>query len=348
MPGGQNNGGAEAKLRALLVDADQALAQQVAAALRADGFYASEVRSGERALAELASEPFDVCVLNLQLPDHNALDLIAKTRVISPPPALVVTSAVEQPGLCASCLRAGADDYCAKPIAPEDLFERVRRVAHRRRSRLELERRLSARENPAQLWTDSPRIHISALFSDVRGFTTLSEESDPETAVTLLNGLFAELVKAVEHYQGYVDNFMGDGMMAIFSDGADGEKRARRANGHPLCALMAAHRMQHQLREFHETSPLAAKHELTIGIGIHSGRAVCGPVGAGALRKVTAIGDSVNIASRLCDLARGEGIMISDATYRYTEQHVEIEDSWEVVLRGKRESHVVHSVHLRG
>jgi adenylate cyclase len=151
---------------------------------------------------------------------------------------------------------------------------------------------------------------IAVIFSDVRGFTTLSERTDPEVVMGALRTYFTRMVAIVHAHGGTVDKFIGDGLMALFG--------APVAIADPcLAALRAALAMQAAMPEINAllAGPLGA--ELRIGVGINYGEAVFGLSGAPSKLEFTAIGDTVNIASRLESLCRdqGCGIVLSEPVY---------------------------------
>jgi adenylate cyclase len=141
---------------------------------------------------------------------------------------------------------------------------------------------------------------IAILFADIRGFTALSEGRLPYDVVFILNRYFAAMGRAVESAGGRVDKFIGDGIMALFgvSDEIAGGCRA---------ALAAARLMSLRLVELNEALRAELSEPLRIAIGIHAGPAIVGEMGYGSATTITAIGDSVNTASRLEGLAKEYG-----------------------------------------
>jgi adenylate cyclase len=149
---------------------------------------------------------------------------------------------------------------------------------------------------PSEAWRRSPghgsERFIAVLFADIRGFTSLSEGRLPFDVVFVVNRYFRAMGGAVEAAGGHVDKFIGDGVMALF--GIDGEStRAARQ------ALDAARRMSVALKELNDALTADLELQLRIGIGIHAGPAIVGEMGYGQAMSLTAIGDMVNIASRL-------------------------------------------------
>jgi adenylate cyclase len=140
------------------------------------------------------------------------------------------------------------------------------------------------------------RRNVTLLFSDIRGFTTLSETRRPEEVVDLINRYFSLQVDVVWRHGGTLDKYIGDCIMAIWGAPLDDAQHARNA---VACALDMADTLQEFKRE------LGAEHlEFDVGIGLHSGSAVLGLIGSEKRREYTAIGDTVNLASRIEGLTK--------------------------------------------
>ncbi len=137
---------------------------------------------------------------------------------------------------------------------------------------------------------------VTLLFSDIRGFTTLSETRRPEEVVALLNRYFSLQVDVVFHHGGSLDKFIGDCIMALWGAPLDDPQHARHA---VACALDMADALQAFKRELGAQQP-----DFDVGIGIHSGAAVVGLIGSDKRREYTAIGDTVNLASRIEGLTK--------------------------------------------
>jgi len=149
---------------------------------------------------------------------------------------------------------------------------------------------------------------VTLLFSDIRGFTTLSETRKPEEVVALLNRYFSLQVDVVFKHGGSLDKFIGDAIMAFWGAPLDDPRHARNA---VLCALEMADTLQQFKREIG-----SAPDSFDVGIGIHSGPALVGLIGSDRRREYTAIGDTVNLASRIEGLTKeaGRRILVSRET----------------------------------
>jgi adenylate cyclase len=148
---------------------------------------------------------------------------------------------------------------------------------------------------------------ISVLFSDIRGFTALSETTPPEAVVALLNGYFSRQVTVIFAHGGTLDKFIGDAIMAFWGAPVAQADQAARA----VSAALAMSAALEELRG--ELGTIGA--ELEIGIGVHSGSAVVGLIGSSDRLDYTAIGDTVNLASRVEGLTKGVArVLVTEAT----------------------------------
>jgi adenylate cyclase len=186
---------------------------------------------------------------------------------------------------------------------------------------------------------------ITVLFSDIRGFTTLSEQVDPVEMVAQLNEYFEAMVEVVAAEQGAVDKFLGDGLMAIFGAPA-------RHEDHALRASRAATAMLDRLDGVNRDRAARDLAPLRIGIGLHTGRAVVGNVGSPPFRvDFTAIGDTVNLAARLEAMTKelGAVVVTSESTRDAARAHdsageLSFDELGTVVARGRTEPTRVFSL----
>jgi class 3 adenylate cyclase len=166
------------------------------------------------------------------------------------------------------------------------------------------------------------------LFADIRGYTSLSEKSDPETLVSVLNRYLGAAAESILAQEGTIDKFMGDAIMAFFNAPIP-------QDNHTLRAVRAAIAMRTLIRSIQNELP--AELNLGIGIGIHAGEAVLGLVGTQERLEYTAIGDSVNTAKRLQENAAPGQILISAAAFEQISGSVQVRPIEPIKAKGKSE-----------
>jgi adenylate cyclase len=195
-----------------------------------------------------------------------------------------------------------------------------------------ISRKIAAEAADIRLGGESQRITV--LFADVRGFTTMAEKMKPREAVEVLNEFFARMTNAIFEYDGTLDKYLGDGMMALFGAPFALQNDAE-------AAVRAAMSMQKSLAEL---NTLSGKPPLHIGIGIHTGEAVVGFLGTERRMDYTAIGDTVNVASRLTSQAGPGQIVISSATHAQLGREISCGQLSAMKLKGRAEPIEVHEV----
>ena len=171
------------------------------------------------------------------------------------------------------------------------------------------------------------RKRLTVFFSDIRGFTALSDEIEPEETVDLLKHYLSEMTALIHEYEGTLDKFMGDGIMVFFGDPVDQEDHAARA-------VKMSVAMQKKMGELRAQWSRAGRKPLSIGIGINTGYVTVGGIGSEHHLDYTVIGNQVNLAARLESVAAGGEIIVSQATYGEVADLVEVEDRGEVTVKG--------------
>ena len=176
-------------------------------------------------------------------------------------------------------------------------------------------------------------LQVTVLFSDIRSFTTISETMEAHALVGLLNEYFTEMVSIVMKYDGVVDKYIGDAIMAIFGAPVSNEQDAPNA-------VRAAVEMRAALARLNERLVARGSQPLRTGIGIHTGDVVAGNIGSEQRMEYTVIGDPVNVASRLerCTKELGVNVLISASTYALTKDIIEVRPVKELTVKGRVES----------
>ncbi|MGP1517529.1 MAG: CHASE2 domain-containing protein [Ottowia sp.] len=218
-------------------------------------------------------------------------------------------------------------------------------IEHRSRRRLmdlfgtyvppELVRRMA--RQPEQYSMNAEAREITVMFCDMRGFTSLSERMDPLQVQELLNCVFSRLTRVIRHHGGTIDKYIGDCVMAFWGAPV-------KMDNHAASALAAALEMVQAMAELNAERASAGQPALAVGIGLHTGLASVGDMGSDVRRAYTAVGDTVNLASRLEALTHlyGATIIASGATRERARNFV-----WQkldrVAVKGRQEQVSVHT-----
>ena len=182
-------------------------------------------------------------------------------------------------------------------------------------------------QDPNILSMKGQRQVATVLFSDIRGFTSLSKDMDPEVLVDTLNEYFTRMIAQVFKHKGTLDKLIGDCVMAVFgapfSSGNDA-----------LQAIKAAIDMQNELEQFNREREQAGKFKLYMGIGINTGEVIAGNLGSEDVMEYTVMGNTVNVASRAQGLAGKDEIIITQPTYDQVINQVEVEGPMSREVKG--------------
>ncbi len=178
------------------------------------------------------------------------------------------------------------------------------------------------------VFLENERREITILFADIRSFTAISERLDAEEVVSMLNQFFGVMVDIVFRNNGILDKFVGDQLMAVFGV-ISPDSRA------PYDATKTAIEMQDANEDLMNLRRKQNKETFEIGIGINTGSAIVGNVGADNRMDYTVIGDTVNVAGRLQQMAKGGKIIIGNLTYSQTQGLFSIQKRGEVRVKNK-------------
>ncbi|MFP3868166.1 MAG: adenylate/guanylate cyclase domain-containing protein [Desulfobacteraceae bacterium] len=191
-------------------------------------------------------------------------------------------------------------------------------------------------KNPDLLQLGGRRRQITVLFADIWGFTAISEQLTPETVVEMLNRFFTAMVDLVFEYQGTLDKYLGDNLMAIFGAPLELPRASHRA---VECAL-AMHR---RLTEMQDQGDFPIRR---IGIGVNTGEVIVGNIGCDRRMDYTVIGDTVNVAARLQELTREleADTIIGPLTYQEVAEDFQLEACPPVILRGRGQATPIYKL----
>lgn len=282
------------------------------------GYAVDSAERGEQALDIVFTDPPDLILLDVMMPGMNGYEVcrrIRKNTALPYVPIIYITASELEQKHVLEGLNAGGDDYIRKPFEIAELLARISSCLRVKalydelaKTKAELSRyvSLSTRrmvEKKIQLnqsETFDRDAYVTILFSDIRGFTQISEGMAPADVFAKLNTNIGKQLKIIETYNGIIEKLNGDEVMAVF-DGPDmGDN-----------ALGCAREIIQELSK----SELNGKSDVfNVGIGINTGNIYLGSLGNEFFRDYTVIGNTVNIAARLCGLADKFQVLFTETT----------------------------------
>lgn len=309
------------------------------------GVDATEAKDGYEALAALEKESFDLVLLDVMMPRMSGLEVCRRIRAHQSGvklPIIMLTAKTQLADIVAG-LRAGANDYLPKPIERDELFARMgthlglsqTSRAYSRFVPHEFFKLLGKDDIRVVEFGDHVRRDVGILFSDIRSFTTLSEGLTPHDAFSFVNAYFSKMAPCIRSHDGFVDKYIGDGMMALFP-------------GDPRAAVAGALGMCTELMHYNERRAGRGHPEIEIGVGIHFGSVILGVVGYEEQMQVTAIGDAVNLAARIEGLTKDYGTRM--IVSQDVGEHPDVKDKFRfrvldhVRVKGKTVPVTIHEV----
>ncbi len=331
-------------------------ARALADFLDAQGYAVISAFDGEETVIKARIEHPDLLLLDVRMPILDGFEvcrLLKSDPLTADIPIFMLTGVGDLDDRVRG-LNLGAEDYLIKPY---DFEELAARIAARMRAK-QLSDTLRARQqhildtfqryvappvvekllaDPHAAQLGGVRQIVTVLFADFRGYTTLAETLVPERLIGVLNSHLGIAARAILRHQGLLDKFIGSSLIAIFNaplPQAD----------HALRAVRAAAALQESLGEFHRH--IAPPLRLPCSIGISTGDAVVGNIGAVEIVNYTAIGDVVNLAQRIEEVAEDGQIVFTDATYRRVSDFVVCEALGPRAVRGR--SAAVDVFHFTG
>ncbi|MDP8958177.1 MAG: HAMP domain-containing protein [Actinomycetota bacterium] len=192
----------------------------------------------------------------------------------------------------------------------------------------------------AEISMVSTRRNLTIFFSDIRGFTEMSEWMEPEELVDALNAYLTKMTEVVFKYEGTLDKYLGDGIMVFFGDPIPFEDHAQRA-------VNMAFEMGHALEDLQQHWSAQYRETLAVGMGISTGYVTVGNVGSPARSEYTVVGNHVNVASRLSERAGPGQVLVSERTLAAVRDRVEATEIEQISLKGVQRPIRVYEIRER-
>jgi adenylate cyclase len=329
----------------LIVEDDADLSEMLEEHLGKLGYRVLAVSSAEAALAAVETETPDLVLSDVRMAGMTGIELCRRLKADTRfrfTPVVLLTAVSDLPSRVAG-LAAGADDFFAKPCDLLELQTRIQsllriKVLH---DEVEAQRRLlrtlfarHVSESVAEEIVRDPTRHlarrgekreVTVFFGDLRGFTRLSAGLDAADVVDVVNAYLTPVIDTVFEFDGTLDKFHGDGVMAVF-----GAPIAHPDD--PARAVRCGLAMQQRLRDLH--LPKFPDLRFSMGIGINTGPVVAGTIGSERRMDYTVIGSEVNLAQRL-EAAAGPGqILVTHNTYAHVRDLVEVREIGALRVKG--------------
>ena len=349
--------------RLLVIDDEESSRDLLMRHLAKRGHTVFGAASGQQALEVLKTEPVDLIFVDLVMPEMDGLELLRafkqheELRII---PVIVVSGIQDTNGVI-ECIEAGAEDYLYKPFNPVLLRARLRAGLQRKRwhdreqeylQELERSHRFirntfgrylsdeivdALLETPEGLDLGGTTTAVTILMADIRNFTTLSEHLRPESVVKLLNNYLGEMSEIIMRHSGTVDEFIGDGILAIFGAPVTRSDDARRAI---RCAL----EMQASVERINEQNRLHDLPDISIGIGLNTGTVVAGNIGSEKRSKYGVVGHAVNLTARIESYTSGGETLASMATIEASGSALSLGRQFDVKPKGMADEVAVAAI----
>lgn len=361
--------------RILVVDDEPFNRDMLATRLKANNYDVICAVDGTSGLEMARDSLPDLILLDVNMPGIDGIEVCRRLK--SDPefpftPIIMVTALADAKDVVAG-LEVGAEEYLTKPVNQTSLVARVKSmlrikdlhdtVQEQARQLAEwnktlenkvqtqlgelqrlgrLKRFLSPQLAEAVLSSgddsllDGHRREITVVFCDLRGYTAFSEAATPDEVMAVLHGYHSVMGELIYEFEGTLERFAGDGLMVFFND-------PRSVPDHPQRAVNMAVVMQQRMLDL-KRKWLAEGFDLDYGIGIDLGWATLGMIGYEGRVDYSAIGPVTNMASRLCDQAKGGEILISERVYDRVQDAVDTEAAGEMSLKGFMDPISVYNV----
>ena len=317
--------------------------------LEQDGHQAASAENGRLALEMLNSRPYDLILLDIEMPEMNGFQvleaMLANPDLRDIP--VIMTSASDELDRVVKCIEMGAEDFLTKPLNPILLRARVNASLEKKRLRdqqRKLFRTFATPEVAEELMKSGfalggKYVDATAMFADIRNFTSIAESQHPADTIELLNNYFALMFDAITAHGGTLNQMVGDGLMAVFGAPILHEDHRERA-------VRAALEMIDNLSVFNVQQAAFKKAQVRIGIGIASGAMIAGYTGTQHRATYTCVGDTVNLAARIEAHTKVAGcpILVDENTRNGLPESIEVESLGPVLFKGKQQEVNVFSV----
>ncbi len=341
----------------LVVDDDWMNREVIETYLQTAGYRVHSAHNGAKALEIAEQATPALVVLDIKMPGMDGFEVCAqlKSRENTRFTPIMIVTALEDDADRLKAIEAGADDFLTKPFNSLIMLTRIKSMLRIYRLHVELEntnallkrvlKRYVAEELTDVILADPDNYlrlggssrTVTVMFADIRGFTHFAEAHPAEEVLTVLNHFFSRLTQLVFQYHGTFDKYMGDEIMCFFGAPVT-------TGDESLNAVHTAIEMQSVFNETCAEFDNPFIQQLGLGIGLNTGEAAVGNVGSERVMNYTVIGDTVNIAQRLQQIAPSGHIFISETTYQLVKDVVNVRKLKPLKLTGRNEPVIAYDL----
>ena len=340
------------KPKVLIVDDEPFNVDYLEQELEELGYDTISASNGQEALDKIQAESPDLVLLDIMMPVMDGFAVLARLKA---DPTLrnipvIVISAMNDLQSVVKGIEQGAEDYLSKPFEPVLLHARISSSLEKKRLRDEhrrLIRTFADKEVAEELMSSGftlggKRTRITAMFTDIRNFTTITEANDPADVIDLINQYYLIVIEIVQAHGGNVNQLQGDGLMSFFGAPVFHPDHAQRA-------VRSALEIRRQLALFNGEQAKKNGIQIEMGVGIATGPVVAGFAGTQSRATYLCVGDTINLSARLESHTKEvkKPIVIDENTYRELDASFEMEALGEEIFKGKTVPVQVYSVAIQ-
>lgn len=323
----------------MVVDDEEGVRRSLKRVLERDGYRIVLAENGEEALSIIRSDGKDIetVISDYRMPGMDGLETLIEIGRMNPEITRIMLTGYATMASAIEAVNEGIDGFLTKPFGNDELRAKVREYNIKKRLKQFVSEQVLTELQKSGTALLPKRLNVSVLFTDIRGFTSLSERLNPSEISDLLNlHYFAPLDNIIFGHNGTLDKHIGDSIMGIFgAPVSDGDDAGR--------AVQTALAIREELARINEKIP-DPEQRIAVGIGIATGDVMAGIFGSPRKKEYTVLGATVNLASRLENLARANEIIICGETARIVGNLVNLEKVPSPVIRGLAKPPDIYSV----
>ncbi|MBN2398669.1 MAG: response regulator [Deltaproteobacteria bacterium] len=313
----------------LVVDDEEGVRRSLKKVLERDGYRVFLAENGSRAIGIVGENPngIETVMSDYKMPGIDGLETLIEIGKINPEMTRIMLTGYATMESAIESVNAGIDGFITKPFSNIELKAKIRECILRKRLK-----QFVSEQVFSEMWKEGAYLKLrkqkaTVLFSDIRGFTALSERMSVEELCEILNGrYFSPMDTIICGHNGTLDKHVGDSIMGVFGAPVAFEDDALRA---VACAVEMMKEIRRINGDLSETG-----RELSIGIGISTGEVMAGIFGSSRKKEYTVMGRTVNVAARLEGRAKAGQILICGDTYQEVRDHVRAEGVGPIALKG--------------